>query len=142
MVLWRVYYAAVRTLGRPYALTKYAEKKLSSSCPEKVLPSDKNVENAQRALFEHKHNGLLKLYLSARNIAHFITEIEISMRLFGLYLESIAWLHSEVSLELGELSRSQSEVHCDLSFSIRVRVSLSPFNSTNTSDKGECPHNY
>ena len=68
MVLWRVYYAAVRTLGRPYALTKYAEKKLSSSCPEKVLPSDKNVENAQRALFEHKHNGLLKLYLSARNI--------------------------------------------------------------------------
>ncbi|WZY97103.1 hypothetical protein YC2023_069432 [Brassica napus] len=45
-------------------------------------------------------------------------------RWFGLYLESIAWLHSEVSLELGELSRSHSEVHCDLAFSQRVRVLL------------------
>ncbi|WZZ08519.1 hypothetical protein YC2023_094440 [Brassica napus] len=34
LVREHVYYVAVRTLGRPYALTKYAEKKLSSSCAE------------------------------------------------------------------------------------------------------------
>lgn len=41
LVREHVYYVAVRTLGRPYALTKYAEKKLSSSCAENVLPSSR-----------------------------------------------------------------------------------------------------
>ncbi|CAF1720554.1 BnaC09g11630D [Brassica napus] len=51
-------------------------------------------------------------------------------RLFGLFLESIAWLHSEVSLELGELSRSHSEMkrnsYHDLCLMIASSEELSP----------------